>query len=240
LDLLHGPHVSTKYRQEGGDQIDLSQAESDHDVLKKKMGTRKGRSFFVPSSDYSFIYCGSICNFSVQRISWTECQLYDILCIYVLYIYICVYRVLKVMFFTNPPATFFPPFIFWEMFWEMTIRFFRPKRGFSPGRFLKSPRSKMARPIGRFEFFPSRYGWLLRYAEKHANLEYPAAGCRFVTPKCGVTRRRCIHYYITHDCLVGILIQRSQPGNSWLKLLISTAWLLIVTKLLRQKLVKSW
>lgn len=36
--FFHGPHVSTKYRQEGGDQIDLSQAESDHDVLKKKMG----------------------------------------------------------------------------------------------------------------------------------------------------------------------------------------------------------
>lgn len=28
-----------------------------------------------------------------------------------------------------------------------------------------------------------------------------------------------IHYYITHDCLAGILIHRSQPGNSWLKLL---------------------
>ena len=59
LDLLHSPHGSTKYRQEGGDQIDLPQAE--FDTRRWEPEVRMTRLF--PSSDYSFIYCGSIFNF---------------------------------------------------------------------------------------------------------------------------------------------------------------------------------
>lgn len=114
MDLLHGPHVSTKYRQEGGDQIDLSQAESDHDVLKKKMGTRKGRSFLFQVLTILLYIVDPFAIFQSREFYGQNANyMIFLLCIYVLHTHIYIYRVLKVMFLANPPLPFFSPSIFW-------------------------------------------------------------------------------------------------------------------------------
>ena len=160
------------------------------------------------------------------------------LCITHTHIYI--YRVLRVMFLTNRPATFFPPSIFWQICVEMTIRFFRP---FSAEAQVVFWSLQEARWPGRWTFrvFPKQVWMAAKICWKTTQtLECPAAGCGFVTPHLGWHAVDASMTTLHMIVWVGILIHRSQPGNSRLKLLISTAWLLIVTKLLRQKLVKSW